>query len=84
MTTLDSHVADKSTKRRGARTVDREYLSFGEVAQMIGRDRTTIHRWVKKKILPAPVYLTPTSPMFVAAEIRAFREEREAARDRAA
>jgi predicted DNA-binding transcriptional regulator AlpA len=63
--------------RTGARP---QFWSVGEVAEILGVHRTTVFRWVKAKILPEPIYLTPDRPAFSRAEIDAWIAERTAAR----
>ena len=58
----------------------RQFWSVKEVAVILGAHRTTVSRWVKAKILPKPIYLTPGRPVFSRAEIDAWLAERAAAR----
>jgi predicted DNA-binding transcriptional regulator AlpA len=56
------------------------FLDYGELAFTLGVHKTTIFRWVKAGRLPPPVYLTPTKPAFVRAEIEQFITDRSAMR----
>ena len=58
--------------------------SIGELAQILGKHRTTVTRWVNKGALPKPIYLTPERPVFFRDEIDAWLAERAAARGQAA
>ena len=58
----------------------RQFWSVNEVAEILGVHRTTVFRWVKAKVLPKPIYLTPDRPVFSRVEIDAWIAERAAAR----
>ena len=59
----------------------RQFWSPSEVAHMLGTHRTTVFRWARAGVLPRPVYLTPTKPVFRRAEIDAWLAERTADRE---
>jgi predicted DNA-binding transcriptional regulator AlpA len=58
----------------------RQYWNQSELADILGKHRTTIFRWVKAGVLPRPIYLTSTQPVFRRAEIEAWLEERASSR----
>ncbi len=60
----------------------RQFWSPSEVAHILGTHRTTVFRWARTGLLPRPVYLTPTKPVFCRAEIDAWLAERTAERER--
>lgn len=59
----------------------RQFWSASEVAHMLGTHRTTVFRWARDGLLPRPIYLTPTKPVFLRAEIEAWLAERAAERE---
>lgn len=53
------------------------YVSFSFVADFFQTKNNTIHRWVREKTFPAPLYLSDGTSRFDVADIRAWIDERK-------
>ncbi|EEF5929189.1 hypothetical protein GKU49_23805 [Salmonella enterica] len=53
------------------------YIPFSFVAEFFHTTNNTIHRWVREKMFPAPLYLSDGTSRFDVVDIRAWIEERK-------
>ncbi|EHW9848588.1 hypothetical protein K3N32_002594 [Salmonella enterica subsp. enterica serovar Kottbus] len=53
------------------------YVSFSFVADFFQTTNNTVHRWVREKMFPAPLYLSDGTSRFDVADIRAWIDERK-------
>lgn len=51
---------------------DETMMTAAEVAEMLRVDRSTLWRWRKQGVGPAPIYLRPRVPRYRRAEVLAF------------
>lgn len=53
------------------------YVSFSFVADFFQTTNNTVHRWVREKMFPAPLYLSDGTSRFDVADIRSWIDERK-------
>lgn len=70
ITALRTYRADERKVNQSTRL-----LSMPEVAAMLGVSRGTVWRWIRLKVLPAPIRIGPKSPRLLASAIEGIIAE---------
>jgi len=74
------HATIRAQQRRQA-LPPRDYWDAPELSAKLGVHRTTLFRWVRAGTFPPPIYLTPTKPVWPAADYDAWCDARAAQRN---